>query len=458
MNLPEAFADRMKARLGAEWPDYRASLDAAPWAGLRLNPKRGSVAELRRRLPPDLELAPVPWTEDGFYYSGGTRPAKLPFYQAGLYYIQEPSAMAPAALLGVEEGDQVLDLCAAPGGKSTQIAARLGGTGLLVSNEIRLERGKALVWNLEHWGAVNTLVTNEPPAALAGRFPGFFDKVLADAPCSGEGMFRKEPDSVRRWTDYNGEVCRKLQDEILRCGARMLRPGGRMMYSTCTFHPLENEMAVAAFLEGHPDFSLVPLELGYGWRQGDLPGTLVLMPHLARGEGHFLAMVEKSSEAGTRERGDGAWDADGQSREWRPFLEFMEDNILDKDVLETYRGPFVLEGQYLYQRPAGLVSSSVSLAGLRALRPGFFLGRLKNGRFEPSQALAMEMKPRYMRRALRLDRNDPWLDRFLKGETLLTEGAGGWTLVCLEEWPLGFGKQADGYLKNRYHPGWRIMG
>jgi 16S rRNA C967 or C1407 C5-methylase (RsmB/RsmF family)/NOL1/NOP2/fmu family ribosome biogenesis protein len=433
-----------------------------------LNPKKGSVSEIRGGLP--LELEPVTWTADGFYYSGGSRPAKLPFYQAGLYYLQEPSAMAPAAMLGVAKGDRVLDLCAAPGGKSTQIAAQLDGTGLLVANEVRLERGKALVWNLEHWGAANTIVINEPPGTLAGRFPRFFDKILADAPCSGEGMFRKDPEAVRKWTAYNGEACRGLQDEILRCGARMLKPGGRMMYSTCTFNPLENEMAVSDFLRGRPDFSLVPLSLGYGWRSGALPGTLILMPHLARGEGQFLALLEKSGapegaldepEADWTAAGDwsgaagvsGALDKAGQNNGWRPFLDFMEDNILDGEALRTYGGPLVLEGRYLYQRSAGPMPS---LSGLRALRPGFFLGSLKNGRFEPSQALAMELKPRYMRRALQLDRNDPWLDRFLKGETLLTEGPGGWTLVCLEEWPLGFGKQADGYMKNRYHPGWRI--
>jgi 16S rRNA C967 or C1407 C5-methylase (RsmB/RsmF family)/NOL1/NOP2/fmu family ribosome biogenesis protein len=455
MNLPEAFVNRMKIQLGKEWPDYAASLEKPPWTGLRLNPKKGRVSELQKNLP--LKLEPVTWTKDGFYYSGDARPAKLPFYQAGLYYIQEPSAMAPVAMLDVQKGDRVLDLCAAPGGKSTQIAARLENTGLLVSNEIQLDRGRTLVWNLEHWGAANTIVTNEPPSALAGRFFHTFDKIVADAPCSGEGMFRKDPDAVRKWSAYNGEACRGLQDEILRCGARMLKPGGRMMYSTCTFNPLENEMAVLAFLKGRPDFSLVPLRPEYGWRSGALPGTLALTPHLARGEGHFLALLEKGNTGEVLETPaetlNEARTAAERNGEWQPFLDFMEDNVLDGGILEAYQGPFVREGQYLYQRPADMLSA---LSGLRALRPGFFLGRLKNGRFEPSQALAMEMKPRSMRRALQLDRTDPWLDRFLKGETLLREGSGGWTLVCLEEWPLGFGKQADGYMKNRYHPGWRI--
>lgn len=231
--LPEELCHRLETQLGElGLKEYLESLDAHPYGGLRINTLKTTVENMKEQLT--FLKDKVPWTEDGFYYDEKQRPAKQLYYQAGLYYLQEPSAMAPAALLQVKPGERVLDLCAAPGGKSTQLASALQGRGLLVSNDNSPKRVKALVWNLEHWGVTNGLVFQEEPSRLAGKFEDFFDKILVDAPCSGEGMFRKDPKALAGWEAFNGQRCRCMQEEIIEAASRMLRPGGRIMYSTCT--------------------------------------------------------------------------------------------------------------------------------------------------------------------------------------------------------------------------------
>ncbi len=301
MRLPERFALRMQELLKEEWQEILKAWESEPYQGLRVNTLKISAVELKRKLPFDLE--PIPWVEEGYYYSGGERPAKHPYYQAGLYYLQEPSAMAPVVCLEIKPGEKVLDLCAAPGGKSTQIAAKLQGKGLLVTNDSNEERVKALVWNLEHWGATNAVVTNETPERLARVFPAYFDKILVDAPCSGEGMFRKDPRAIKSWENYSVENCALLQKDILEWAASMLKPGGRLLYSTCTFSPEENEGVIAHFLAKHPDFKIISLPLAHGWDRGrpewidDAAGLVVdarrLWPHKVKGEGHFLALLKK---------------------------------------------------------------------------------------------------------------------------------------------------------------------
>ena len=221
--LPEGFTKRMQALLGADFDAFAASYDRPRSVGLRLNP-------LKTDAPPALAqfgLSPVPWAENGFYYDGASRPGLSPYHDAGLYYLQEPSAMAPAGLLDVHPGERVLDLCAAPGGKSTQLAAALRGEGLLVCNEIHPKRARILSGNIERLGIANALVLNEHPKQLAERFPCWFDKILVDAPCSGEGMFRKEEAAVTDWSEETVEMCARRQQEILHSAAAMLRGGGR---------------------------------------------------------------------------------------------------------------------------------------------------------------------------------------------------------------------------------------
>lgn len=454
MHLPENFAAEMQNLLGDEWMLLKKALEeGTPWQGLRLNTLKITGADFLRRT--GFALEPIPWTEDGYYLRGEERPAKHPYYQAGLYYLQEPSAMSPAACLGVKPGDKVLDLCAAPGGKSTQIAAALAGKGLLVSNDNSAERVKALVWNLEHWGATNVVVTNEEPARLATVFPAYFDKILVDAPCSGEGMFRKDPRAVRSWSTYNSEVCCGMQKEILAQAARMLKPGGRLIYSTCTFSQRENEEVIADFLAHHPDYHMVELPLAFGWERGFIiPQTRRIWPHKVKGEGHFLALLERrepsrseSEDGGQSSRQKGVFAGSDATVVPEAFASFQEENLG-----QPLDGFFHQQGQYLYQVPSELPA----LTGLKVARYGWFVGTLEKGRFTPSQALAMGLKSSAVQRKVSFSVSEPEIEKYLKGETLLREGSKGWTLVCLEEFPLGWAKQTGDYLKNYYPPGWRL--
>jgi len=460
--LPENFSERMRGLLHEEWPELLASWERQPYQGLRVNTMKISAAEFTKRSP--FQLEPVPWAAEGFYFNPEDRPAKHPYYYAGLYYLQEPSAMAPAACLGVEPGQKVLDLCAAPGGKSTQILDRLRGQGFLLSNEINTARAKALTWNLERWGAVNAVITNEDPRRLSARFAAFFDRILVDAPCSGEGMFSRDKRACNAWTAYSHETCTVLQKEILAEAAKMLKPGGAMLYSTCTFSPEENEGVIDAFLEKQGEFRLAELPLGPGWAEGrpdwlthaapnrELAKTRRLWPHKVKGEGHFLALLEKRAAAehetqfGASEKNRSGEGPVGE-KDLAPLAEFFRENLTQPPA-----GPFCRYGDYVYQIPQGLPS----LAGLRILRWGWFMGSIKNSRFEPSQALALGLDKDAANRSASFEPGAAEVRRYLKGETLLAEGPKGWTLVCVEEFPLGWAKQGEGTLKNYYPPSWRI--
>ncbi|MBZ4653507.1 MAG: NOL1/NOP2/sun family putative methylase [Peptococcaceae bacterium] len=452
MHLPESFVSRMQDLLKEEWRELLQAWQGEPYQGLRVNTLKISAPELKKRVPFNLE--PIPWVEEGYYYPWGERPAKHPYYQAGLYYLQEPSAMAPVACLDIKPGEKVLDLCAAPGGKSTQIAAKLQGQGLLVTNDNNAERVKALVWNMEHWGATNAVVTNETPERLARVFSSYFDKILVDAPCSGEGMFRKDSRAIKSWENYSVENCAVLQKDILEVAAGMLKPGGRLLYSTCTFSPQENEGVIADFLGKHSEFKIVPLPLAHGWARGrpdwvnDAAGLVKearrLWPHKVKGEGHFLALLEKDSTE-SKPLSPVHY---GEEKNLESLYAFMEENLT-----HPLAGPFLLQGQYMYRIPQGLPV----MQGLKVVRPGWFIGVLKNKRFEPSQALAMGLYKNDAQKTLSFSLEDEEVERYLKGETLLVDGEKGWTLVCLEEFPLGWGKQTGEYLKNYYPPGWRLL-
>ena len=283
--LPEKFLARMQQQLGGEYDEYLRSLQRPRAVALRFNPLKGAIPVL------PFVGEPVPWEPMGYYYDPDSRPGLHPYHEAGVYYLQEASAMASAALLEPQPGEIILDLCAAPGGKSTQIAGRMQGQGLLVSNEINQKRAKVLSRNIERLGIGNAVVTGEAPAALADRFPGFFHRIMVDAPCSGEGMFRKEEAAITDWSEENVEMCARRQAEILDCAAAMLRPGGRLVYSTCTFAPQEDEEAVEAFLARHPEFEAEPVNAP--WFQESRPGMYRLWPHKLLGEGHFAAVLRK---------------------------------------------------------------------------------------------------------------------------------------------------------------------
>lgn len=354
--------------------------------------------------------------------------------------------MTPGAMIPIEEGDFVLDICAAPGGKTTQLAARLGGTGLLISNDISAGRAKALLKNVEISGITNAIVMSEPPKKLAERFGGFFDKILIDAPCSGEGMFRKEPDMVKSWNEELLTFCREQQADILEHCASMLKTGGMILYSTCTFAKMENEDSIQTFLDNHPEFTLVPLEKNWGFAPGCEPLTecVRLYPHKIKGEGHFLALLQKTGEptgCGTpTEAGIG-------EKELEPFRQFAKETLTGK-----WKGTFQIYGDSLCLLPEGAPATK----GLRVLRSGWQLGTLKKGRFEPSQAFAMGLKKEEVKNVLDMPLSDERVIRYLKGETLeAPEAKDGWTLVCVDGYPLGWGKTQKGRLKNKYAVGWK---
>ena len=267
MQLPEKFLKTMKQILGEEYGAFLESFDGKRQFGLRVNTAKMKLEEFERIAP--FHLSKIPWIADGYFYEEEDAPAKHPFYAAGLYYLQEPSAMTPASRLSVTPGERVLDLCAAPGGKATALGAKLQGEGLLVANDINNARAKALLRNLELFGISNAFVTNEPPHILAEHYPEYFDKIMVDAPCSGEGMFRKNPAVVEAWQEKGPEYFSRLQRDIILHAADMLRPGGRMLYSTCTFSPLENESVITHLLRERPEMEVIPME-DYEGLQKDL--------------------------------------------------------------------------------------------------------------------------------------------------------------------------------------------
>lgn len=460
--LPEAFLLKMQELLGEEFGQYLESFKEEWKPGLRGNTLKLSPGELAELVPWNLE--PVPWADNGFYYDGTLdgevlRPSKHPAYYAGLYYLQEPSAMTPAAMLPVVPGDRVLDLCAAPGGKSTELASKLKGRGMLVSNDISYSRARALLKNLELAGAANICVTSEAPEKLAGVWPEFFDKILVDAPCSGEGMFRRDEDMVKDWNEKGPEYYVPIQRQILSQAAAMLRPGGYMLYSTCTFSVEEDEENVAYVLEEFPQMQLCCLDLdkvpgacgGFG-----LSGCMRLFPHRLKGEGHFLALMrKKGGDDGGKEILPPMDPVTAGKRVRAVEKEKELDAFLRQSGTEWDYGRIVIHQDNAYYLPEGLAWN----LPLRFLRTGLFLGELKKGRFEPSQALAMSMKAGQFPNTVSFPGGDSRVLRYLKGETISLEGdegpVKGWCLAAMEGFPLGWAKGTGMSLKNKYYPGWR---
>ncbi|WP_018131212.1 RsmF rRNA methyltransferase first C-terminal domain-containing protein [Effusibacillus pohliae] len=450
--LPQVFISRMSKLLGDEAALFFNSYTEPKTTGLRVNTLKIPVAEFLAISP--FRLEQVAWAPQGFYYQDGESPGKHVFHTAGLYYIQEPSAMSIAPALAPQPGERVLDLCAAPGGKATHLAAYMEGRGILVANEFTASRAKILAENIERLGVRNAVVLNETPARLAAAFPGWFDRILVDAPCSGEGMFRKDQAACEEWSPESAAHCAVRQLDILEEAAKMLRPGGKLVYSTCTFAPEENEAVLDGFLARHPEFVIRPFPNAAlfsparpEWGQGrsELQHAVRLWPHRLRGEGHFAALLEKT---------------DGPEPRWKPFQakapaeavalfqSFVRDNLSTAWPAEHY----LLQGGHLYRLPDPLPD----LKGLKWVRPGLHLGELKKNRFEPSHTLAMTLQQADVVRSVSFHPDDPNIHRYLRGETLLMEREPGWTLVCVLRFPLGWGKVVQGTLKNHYPKGLRI--
>jgi len=427
--LPEAFLTRIRHQLGEEYEDFLKSLERPRAVALRRNPLKGDCPSL------PFEGTPVPWEPEGFYYPPESRPGLHVYHEAGVYYLQEASAMAPVALLDPRPGERICDLCAAPGGKTTQIAGRMGGEGFLLCNEYSAKRAKILSRNIERMAVANALVTNEDTRVLADRFPGFFDRVLVDAPCSGEGMFRKEEAAVTDWSQETVEMCARRQAEILDNAARLVRPGGRLVYSTCTFAPEENEETVAAFLQRHPEFSPEPLDAP--WFVPVENGGHRLWPHKLLGEGHFAAVLTKvSGEEGPVPLCAG----EKLPREWTDFARELD--------IRLPEGRAIAFGQNLYWAPPGMPD----IKRLKVLRPGLELGTVKKNRFEPAHALALWLKRCKTEESYGPDSEE--MAAYIHGDVVPSEKK-GWCLVKAGTCSIGWGKGDGRVLKNHYPKGLR---
>lgn len=455
MKLPVEFTDRMKKLLGDEYNDFEYCYDNDNYQGLRINSLKVGEEDYKRiRAMFGCETS-VEWEENGFYYEPDTRPGKHPFHEMGLYYIQEPSAMSAAAILKPEPGARVLDLCAAPGGKSTQLASYLAQKGLLVANEINAARAKILSLNIERMGIKNAIVTNEDSGKMASRFPTFFHSILVDAPCSGEGMFRKNSEAIEEWSLDNVKLCAERQEEILDNAASMLLPGGTLVYSTCTFAEEENELSIQSFLDRHTEFEMV--DYAAPWFEPafyELKGAYRLWPHKLHGEGHFVAILRKSGTLNT----EGKEYKDKASKLSKERLDLVKDFLnktvskeLTKEILE---GKIVCFGEQLYIAP----KEAPSMNGIRVLRNGLHIGEFKKNRFEPSHALALAMKKSDAINSVDISLENPASISYFRGESLVVpEGQNpkGWTLVCIEGYPAGWGKASNGMIKNHYPKGLR---
>lgn len=451
MILPESYLQNMKQLLGDEFDAYMSSFSEIPAHGLRVNTGKLSPEDYLKIS--DWNLKVVPWINNGFYYEEDAAPARHPHYYAGLYYLQEPSAMTPANRLDVQPGHRVLDLCAAPGGKATELGSRLKGKGMLLANDISTSRAKALLKNLELAGVPNMLVSAENPVKLAPSYPEYFDRILIDAPCSGEGMFRREHSMIEYWNHAGPESYVPVQRSILESGVSMLKKGGKLLYSTCTFSVKEDEENIRWILEKYPQMHLIPMAAYEGFTEGllGLRDAVRIFPHKMKGEGHFLALLEKEAdpqeEAKPPIKGEKLLPLKKLPVEIQEFLCFVNRSFEE--------GGFVIERDQVYYFAPGLERKK----GIRYLRSGLLLGIWKKNRFEPSQAFAMTLKKQEFAYTCDWTAKDPRTIKYLKGETVepddTDKGKTSWRLICVDGYPLGWGKLAGSMLKNKYNPGWR---
>lgn len=450
MKLPEKFAERMKRMLGDEYSVFEKEFtENPPYTAIRINSSKDGARE--RVLSAVGGLESVPWCGDGFYADKSVISGNHPYHFAGLFYFQEPSAMTAAEAADIQKGEFVLDLCAAPGGKSTHILSRLGGSGLLVANEISKKRASVLAENVERFGAYNTLVTNEPPERLVKSFEGFFDKIIVDAPCSGEGMFRKEPQAVDEWSEAHTMSCAERSKGIVDCAVKMLKRGGRMVYSTCTFAPCENEGVVDYILSNYTDMMLVnPSQLSmldggkgeYIGSSRDFSYAKRVFPHKHKGEGHFAAVFEKTGEEKSTQRKK----KDKKQKKTDISAEMALYRKFEKEAMNiTLDGEFVLFGENLYRLPDGIDN----VDGIHVTRAGLHLGMCKKGRFEPSQALALAFDKCAFKNVCSLSAESEEMRAYLYGEAIGFDGT-GWVCVCADGYPLGWGKASGGVMKNHF--------
>ena len=507
----------MKQLLGEQFPAFVSSLAEPRTYGLRLNTSRMEPGDFERLIP--FPVTRIPWISGGYFYSEKDRPSRHPFYQAGLYYLTDPGAMTVVSRLDIRPGHRVLDLCAAPGGKSVAAANALAGQGLLLANDISRSRAKVLLRSLEQCGTANMLVTNEAPDRLAQFFPGYFDRIILDAPCSGEGMFRKEEAMLKDWSAEKSRQLCPVQRSLLESAAVLLRPGGLLMYSTCTFEPAENEEAVASLLLKHPEMELLPVNDYDGFAHGIRPekaaglpdpGILTrcvrIYPHRMRAEGHFFALLKKREDAAypadpnpavsrKKNRRMTGRQPQGHASSLEPVRNFMNEcGLLTIGGIGVDWSRMEIRGDKVYYLPETLIRDGIfepgrSLSpagtagkqepvkgyrsrggkescpaqGLAFLRHGLYVGDVIKGRFEPSHQLALALHKKDFDRCVSFSAEDPDVAAWLAGESLRGKAENaddpamkGWQVVCVDGYPISFGRLSGEILKNRIPAGWRL--
>lgn len=458
MQLPIEFEKRMQLLLMEDYPSFIEGYRHPIRRGLRVNTNKITVAEFLQLFPH--KLSPSPFAVNSFYLDAEHKAGSDPLHHAGAYYMQEPSAASAVEILDPQPGERVLDLCAAPGGKSTQIATALGDTGLLWSNEYVPARARILQQNLERWGLRNIVVSNQDTGRLCDGLSGYFDAVLVDAPCSGEGMFRKEPQALTEWSLDNIRLCASRQDTILTNAANAVRPGGRLVYSTCTFAPEENEGAVARFLSQHPDFVLDPISVSWGCPgftterirpfcpditdHVDLTGCRRIFPQHG-GEGHFIARFRRLGE-------DGFAPSHTVVPQKNPYAQAAV-QLYAECFCDTPNGIFSTMGEQVRLLPTLLPDCR----GLGVLSAGVAVATVCKNRLEPTHGIFVASHAENCRRHIDFSPADPRLIAFLHGEEIHCDGEKGWTAVCVSGIPVGFGKVSGGKLKNRYPKGLRLL-
>lgn len=440
INLPEEYLTNMHELLKDEYDEYLNSFNSSRYYGLRVNTNKISVEDFLSICP--FKLTPIPFIPDGFYYEEDDKPAKHPYYYAGLYYLQEPSAMLPAEVLPIDEGDLVLDACAAPGGKSTKLANKLNNTGVLFSNDISVSRCQVLLKNLENFGIKNSYVIAEDIHKLVEKYEGCFDKILLDAPCSGEGMFRKEPDLIKSWLEKGNDYYLNIQKQIIKDGLSLLKDGGQMVYSTCTFSKKEDEDVIEYAISICPELKVLPIKQYDGFSAGLSDNTkncVRLYPHKIHGEGHFVCLLQKGNKEIKHDINNVKVNIN------EPFLSDIN--------MDFYNGTFISRENKLYFEP----NTQLNLKGIRVMRSGLYLGEYKHDKFEPSQALALALKANEYPNILNFNLEDNRVIKYLKCETLdvKDKDVDGYVLVCVNNYPLGFGVVNKGILKNKYPANYR---
>lgn len=476
MRLPDEFISRMKEQLlasGIKEEGFFESFDTDGLKGIRINRIKSSSDEYDKILNTLGESRDkVLWCDSGFYV-GKDVSGNSPYYHGGVFYPQEPSAMLPAQVLAAKPGDIVMDLCAAPGGKTCRIAEDLKGEGILIANEISENRSKALLRNVERMGLSNVVILNEDPINMRKVLPLCADKIIVDAPCSGEGMFRRDPGAVKSWEKYGPLTCSEIQASILESADMMLKPGGDLVYSTCTFCELEDEEQIADFLSKHPNYSIVTHEelegVTHAGFNSKAPGSMRIWPHLSAGDGHFCVHLHKAMEEEFSCEVDLYPQLDKKSssrnvKEKDAVIGFMSD-ILSDVALKSFKDNVL---PYLVVNGTHLFVPSIdtrAIRGLKTIKNGLYLGEIKatNKGFvlTPSHSLALALDRKTIKEdsMISLSYEDSNVLRYLKGETLTTTpGKKGNVVIAVDGYPLGFGKRsADGLIKNLYPKAWRLL-